>query len=123
LEGKDMGSITFEHEYVVDNYIIYVVNVASGSFSGASSFCLSKDALRGVLVSLSEMHSKLEGACQMNDYDSDDFVLFEFLKMGHLKISGQIGGGHNQQYLVFQFTTDQAALNKIISNFRSVINI
>jgi len=57
----------------------------------------------------------------MNNYDNDDFILFESMKLGHLKISGQVGGSHSQQYLVYQFMTDQTSLNVAISSFRNAL--
>jgi hypothetical protein len=67
------------------------------------------------------MHTKLEGMYQINDYDSDDFILFEFFNYGHVKVSGQIGGIHRQQYLKYQFVVDQTNLNNIIKNLKSMI--
>lgn len=116
-----MDSIIFEHRYTVGGYITFAVSVTSGDFSGASSFCIAESSLKEAISSLSEMHETLKGSYQMNDYDSDDFIIFEFLTLGHLEISGEVGGSHSEQYLKYQFITDQTVLNGIISGFRNVI--
>jgi len=113
-----MGSIDFVYECTVQGYTTFTKKVISGSFSGTYGFCLSGNSLDEAINVLSEMYNGLKGTYRINDYDSNDFVLFEFAKLGHLKISGQVGGGHNQQYLVYEFMTDQTVLNEIISCFR-----
>jgi len=122
LSGVDddhMGSLIFEYEYAIGDYITFTKKVISGMFAGTYGFCLSCDSLKEAVLALSEMYKELKGAYQINDYDSDDYVLFEFAKQGHLKISGQVGGSHNQQYLVYQFMSDQTVLNEIILYFRN----
>ena len=117
-----MGSITFEQNGAYGGYITFITNVISGKFSGSSSFCISKSLLNDAIETLCKMYNELKGIYQMNDYDSDDFVLFEFMQRGHLKISGQVGGSHCNQYLVYEFMTDQTALCEIISSFRKMIS-
>jgi len=117
-----MGCITFEYQYMVDEYIVFNKTIVSGEFSGSSTFCLSKDSLKEAILSLDEMNSRLSGTYQINDYDSNDFVLFEFLKHGHVKISGQVGGTHNRQYLVYEFSTDQTLLGEVILSLSHLSN-
>ena len=115
-----MVNIIFEHLYTVEGYVTFAITVVSGKFSGASNFCISENSLADAVLTLREIYNKLSGEYQMNDYNSDDFILFEFEKYGHLKVSGQVGGSHRQQYLVYQFMTDQTVLAEIISSFRSM---
>jgi len=117
-----MGKINFVHEYTVEGYITFSIKIISGEFSGTSSFCLSKSTLLNAILALGEMYNQLEGAYQINNYDNDDFILFEFAKHGHLNISGQVGGSHNQQFLVYNFMTDQTALHEVISTFHKVVS-
>jgi len=114
-------SMTFEYKYSVEGYITFTIKVNSGEFSGASSFCISGNSLKNTILSLRGMYNSLEGEYQMNDYDSDDFVLFEFLNLGHIRITGQVGGSHNQQYLRYQFNADQTFLDKIIINLKDMM--
>jgi len=112
-----MASIAFEHKHTAEGYITFDLKVISGKFSGASSFCISDKSLRDAVSCLGIIYNDLNGTCQIDDYDSSDFVLFEFLKFGHLKISGQVGGCHRDNYLVYQLETDQTVLEGIISDF------
>lgn len=116
-----MNYISLDHLYTVDGYLTFFVVVKSGSFSGASNFCLSEAKLRETSLILNDLYKKLSGACQINDYDSDDFISFEFLKLGHLKITGQLGGSYNPQYLRFQFISEQTVLQSIITTFNTVL--
>jgi hypothetical protein len=106
---------------MVEGYITFLIKIKSGEFSGASNFCISESALQNAITSLSEMYNNLTGSCQIQDYDSDDFVLFKFLNLGHIEISGQAGGSHCPQYLRYQFTTDQTVLGSIVSILRSMV--
>jgi len=114
-----MEKITFDYQYTVGGYITFTIGVVSGGFSGTSNFCISESSLREAVSFLSEMYNNLKGAYQMNDYDSDDFISFEFQDLGHMVISGQAGGSHSAQYLKYQFITDQTVLAEIISNFKA----
>jgi len=118
-----MGSIIFEHNYTIEDYITFKVKVETERFSGGSSFCISSSVLEKAISKLNEMYNRLEGAYQLDNYDSNDFILFEFIKLGHMNISGQIGGSYNKQYLIYHFKTDQTALRAIIANFRNAINV
>jgi hypothetical protein len=119
--GDDMEKMTFAHQYTVEGYITFTISVVSRGFSGVSSFCISESSLKEAIYTLSEMYNNLKGSYQMNDYDSDDFISFEFQNLGHIGISGQVGGSHREQYLKYQFMTDQTVLTEIISDFKSMI--
>jgi hypothetical protein len=114
-------TVKFEHQYTVEGYLTFTVKVVSGEFSGSSTFCISESSLKEAISILSEMYNKLKGTYRMNDYDSDDFMLFEFQNLGHICISGQVGGSHREQYLRYQYNTDQTILAEIITDFKSMI--
>ena len=113
-----MESLVFEYLYTVEGYITFTVRVQSGEFSGASSLCMPKSSFQDAISSLNDMYNNLKGTYQINDCDSDDFIQFEFLDLGHIKVSGQVGGSHREQFLNYQFVTDQTVLNSIISDFK-----
>jgi len=117
-----MASITFKYQYTDDGYVLFSKKVISGKFSGASNFGVLDDSLREAVSCLSAMYNDLSGVYQLSDDESSDFILFEFLKYGHLKISGQVGGCHRENYLVYQFMTDQTALKEIISDLSKMIS-
>jgi len=58
----------------------------------------------------------------MNDYDSDDFIYFEMKSLGHMIITGQLGGSYNIPFLKYENRADQTLLADIISNFKSMVN-
>lgn len=116
-----MDKITLTHQYTIEDYFTFSVFVNSGEFSGFSNFCLSKVALKDAIISLNKLYESLSGTYQINDYDSDDYILFEFLNLGHIKITGQLGGSYNPQYLCFQFISDQTVLQVIISTFSDML--
>lgn len=121
-EGDDtMGSLAFEHQCTVGGYITFTIRVISGSYSGASSFCISESLLKDAISSLRTLYDELQGTYQMNDYDSDDFILFEFRSLGHVEIAGQVGGSFSDQYLRYRFLTDQTVLAGVISAFRGMV--
>ena len=117
-----MDKISFEHQFTVEGYLTFSVRVISGDFSGSANFCISEIALKEVISALSEVYNCLKGTCQMNDYDSDDFNLFETEKLGHIIVTGQIGGSHRRQYLNYQFITEQTVLAEIISDFKNMLS-
>ena len=113
-----MGNIAFELMHTSEGYVAFTKKVMSGNFSGSSSFTVSTDTLKNAVLSLCKMQDELTGAYQLQDYDSNDFILFEFMKWGQMEITGEVGGDHRKQYLTYQFTTDQTFLNEIISSFQ-----
>ena len=117
-----MDSIIFEHQYTVGGYVTFRIKVTCGEFSGASNFCISESLLKEAISTLSELYNNLKGSYQMNDYDSNDFILFEFLERGKMKITGQVGGSFREQYLNYQFITDQTLLGEIISSLKRLLS-
>ena len=117
-----MKSISFEYIETKQGYITFNKAVVSGEFSGSSNFCLSIDALSDAIIYINKIYVELNGEFQINDYDSNDFILFKVEKYGHVKISGQVGGTHRKQYLVYEMDTDQTFLKEIISNLEKLIN-
>ena len=116
-----MGDIVFEYLYTVEGYITFSIKVKVGDFAGASNFCISESFLKNTISDLSEMCKNLKGKYQMNDYDSDDFMCFEMENLGHMTITGQLGGSYNIPFLKYQIQADQTILGEIISNFKDMI--
>jgi len=113
-----MYNIDIEHLYTVNGYITYTILVTSGSFSGESSFCISRVELESAINELETISSLLVGSFTLGDFDSDDYIQFEMHELGHMTINGQIGGSNSQQYLVYSIQTDQTELDRIIRVFR-----
>ena len=107
-----MNEITVKHLYTVEKYITFHVYIMSGDFSGCSNFCTS---------ALDMLHERLYGEYTLTDYDSDDYILFQFQKYGHLKISGQVGGSQSDQFLKFSLYSDQTFLRRLITELRYIL--
>ncbi len=116
-----MDQIILTHQYTAEDYFTFSVIVNSGEFSGSSNFCLSKATLKDAIVSLNKLYEDLNGTYKINDCDSDDYISFEFLKLGHIEITGQLGGSYNPQHLCFQFVSDQTVLQALISTLSDML--
>ncbi|MCF7799944.1 hypothetical protein K9L05_01175 [Candidatus Babeliales bacterium] len=107
--------------YNVENYLTFNVKIKSGKFSGESNFCISEENISLFIKKLSEMHNRLIGNCELRDYDSDSYINFEMIKLGHMLVYGQIGGSHEEQFMRFKFETDQSILLNLINIFKKAI--
>ncbi len=106
--------LIIEPLYTVEDYLTFNIKIKSGEFSGTSSFCISKEKIIEFIDSLSEMIDKLTGCCELKDYDSDAYIVFEALHLGHISVHGQIGGSHQDHNIKLKYIIDQTALNNII---------
>ena len=118
---ENIGSLILTHQYTINRYITFSVCVNSGLFSGESNFCISFHDLKKGIEQLQNNYKTLSGICRLQDSDSDDFIIFEMQKHGKMIVSGQVGGSHSAQYLVYQFESDQTELEKIIKNLLSFL--
>lgn len=103
-----------EQVYAVEDYLTFNIKIKSGDFSGASNFCISKENLNLIFNTLSNMYKKLEGRCEIFDNDSDSYITIDMNKLGHLNISGQIGGSYEDHFMKFKFSSDQTILLNLI---------
>lgn len=117
INTKDK-ELTVEHLYTVEGYFTFNIKIRSGEFAGASNFCMPKERIISIVETLSEMHKELKGRCEINDSDSDAFIIIEMDKLGHMCIYGQIGGSHEDHIMKFKFTTDQTVLIGAIQMFK-----
>ena len=116
-----MDNISFAFVLKSENYITFSVSVNSGCFSGKSNFCLSQTTISTVIEALRLLNRELAGEYSIFDSDSDDFVQISFKKYGHLRISGQLGGSFNKEYLVYCFDSDQTLLTQIIESLQQFV--
>ena len=117
-----MENIKFTHQYTVEGYLTFNIEVISGGFSGVSNFCISEYSLKEAISALARMYNNLKGTYQMNDYDSDDFILFEMKSLGHMTITGQLGGSYNIPFMKYKNRADQTVLATIISDFKRMLD-
>lgn len=117
-EGKEL---IVEHLYTVEDYFTFNIKIKSGEFAGASNFCIPKDRIISIVETLSDMHKELKGHCEINDSDSDAYIMIEMDKLGHMCIYGQIGGSHEEHFMKFKYTTDQTVLGSLIRLFKALL--
>ena len=116
-----MDNIEFKYLYSVEKYTTFNVTVKSGNFSGCSDFCVSEVTLQETVESLNAIYERLCGEYMLTDYDSDDYVLFKFQRLGHLVIAGQLGGSYSEQFLKFKINSDQTFLHQIVVQLKQML--
>ncbi|EIW19111.1 hypothetical protein [Pelosinus fermentans] len=121
LISSTENNFTMEHLYLVEGYHTLKISVKSGVFAGSSNFCISKGSVHILFEELSNMYKELKGYCKLEDYDSDAYIMFEMEKLGHLCISGQIGGSHESHNMKFKFYTDQTVLLNFIKSLKELL--
>ncbi len=118
-----MNQFKIMYLYTVDDYITFSLRVIWNAFSGESTLCMSRCYIEGKIQELKNLYNKLNGKCCFEDFDSDDFVLFEMKKWGHMLITGQLGGSQNTPFLRYEYYADQTFLNQIILDFENMLTI
>ena len=117
-EGKEL---IVEHLYTVEGYFTFNIKIKSGEFAGASNFCMPKESINSIIEKLSEMDKELKGFCEIKDYDSDAYIEIEMDKLGHMCVSGQIGGSHEEHSMKFKYNTDQTVLVNLMRMFKALL--
>lgn len=117
-EGK---KLVIEHLHTVEGYFTFNIKVKSGEFAGASNFCISKENILSVIEVLSKMHEQLTGYCKISDSDSDAHIIIEMGKLGHMCMTGQIGGSHEEHYMNFKYITDQTVLINLTQMLKALL--
>ena len=105
--------LSWELLYDVEGYCTYKVSVSTGSYSGITSFCLSKEMRNKSIETINHLLENFQGSFCIEDWDSDSFIKFTFTEgkiIPKLKVNGQLGGSHLSTYLVFSFEADQTLL-------------
>ncbi len=108
-----------KHLYTVEDYLTFNIKVKSGEFSGASNFCLLNKDILSIIDKLSNMKKDLKGHCELKDSDSDSYILIQMEKHGHLFISGQVGGSHEDHVMKFKYMADQTILIEFIEALKN----
>ncbi|MFD2115647.1 hypothetical protein ACFSTH_11555 [Paenibacillus yanchengensis] len=121
LISTENHCLTMEHLYTVEGYLTLSIGVRSGVFVGKSNFCISEEKLGLFIQSIKEINDRLLGDSRMDDYDSDAHIIFGANKLGHVVVSGQIGGSHEEHSMRFKFTSDQTILEGLVYLLDSLI--
>lgn len=121
ITNSETNILSVDLLYTVENYFTFDVRVKSSGFEGSSNFCISRENLITAIETLRKMYNDLTGSCVVTDYDSDAFIAFELNGLGHLSISGQIGGSHQDHNMKFKYISDQTVLVNLIKTFEAVL--
>ena len=116
-----MNVFELDFQYNVEDYITFTIRVVYGHFSGKAGFCISRPDLIEKLTELEGLYNNLVGCCRIDDYDSDDFMAFVMEALGHMTITGQLGGSYNIPCLKYQYYADQTVLAEIISKLKRMV--
>jgi len=119
--NSEGNQLIVDHLYTVHGYSTFNVKVKSGEFTGASNFCIPRERILSITETLSEMHKELKGRCEINDSDSDAYIVMEMDKLGHMYVCGQIGGSHEEHVLKFKYPTDQTVLVDLIRILKTLL--
>ena len=95
-----------EYLYSSEFDISFSTMVKSYGFSGTHNFCIRKDNLQERVNELKKMSNSLVGICKIEDADSDAHIHLLF-EGRNLKITGQLGGSYEDNFMKFSFLADQ----------------
>ncbi|MDB5200484.1 MAG: hypothetical protein JWO92_2447 [Chitinophagaceae bacterium] len=113
--------LTFATRYLVQLNFTFDLTVLSEGFCGTSHFCIRRDEIESFCSKLTNLHSSLSGSARLDDNDSDAFVEFNIESEGQLHVNGQVGGSHEDHYMVFKFQTDQTCIPNFVQDFKSLL--
>lgn len=114
--------LLFVTKYLVEINFTFDLSVKSGSFSGTSHFCVRKNEIEAFSEALMNIHALIWGSARLDDNDSDSFIKLEMQDTGHLRVSGQVGGSHKDQFMKFSFLTDQTCIPQFVADFTTLLN-
>lgn len=114
-------SLLFATRYLMQTNFTFDLTAKSGGFSGTSHFCVRTDEIETFCNALMKMYSSFSGSARLNDNDSDGYVRFEMQESGQVNVSGQVGGSHQDHFVMFAFLTDQTCIPRFISDFKTLL--
>ena len=95
-----------------------IVQVKVKDFSGQFVYCIEENNLNNYIQSLEQLDKSEQGEFRFSDMDSDSFIYFEKTKLGHMKISGQLGIKFRNNYLIFEMDADQTVITNLIKRLK-----
>lgn len=95
-----------------------LVHVKVKDFSGQFAYCIEDGVLVDYIQSLEQLDKIEQGELRFSDMDSDSYVYFEKTKLGHMKISGQLGMKFRHNYLMFEMDVDQTVITNLIKRLK-----
>lgn len=121
LTNDETKILSLAIRYLVQHNYTFDMTVKSGSFAGTSHFCVRKDQISDFISDINNLTTTSQKP-RLDDNDSDGFIELALLdNLGHISISAQIGGTHEDNYVRIKFETDQTCLLKFITGLQSLL--
>ncbi len=115
---SEQALFLIDHLYTVGENFTFSFYIKSNRYSGEYSFCLFYKRLTEIIFTLELMSRKLQGEVTIKDTGSDSLVLIKFEPKG-LFVSGQIGGSHEDNYMVFKFKAEPNIIGLVIDSLKA----
>lgn len=119
--NRDTERLSFKTRYLVQINFTFDLSVTSNGFYGTSHFCVRRHQIQKMCSELAKMKEIFSGTTTLEDNDSDASVNFEIKSNGQIIVYGQVGGSHEENYLKFNFQTDQIYINSFIEDFYKLL--
>jgi hypothetical protein len=124
IELKTVDStnrLSFATRYLVQVNFTFDLTVKSDSFSGTAHFCVRKDEIESLCNELNKMTKSFNGACRLQDNDSDGFIEFAIGSTRKVGIYGQLGGTHEDNFMQYKFTSDISATETLVAGLTKLL--
>lgn len=106
----------------IGDYENIILDIKTKNYWGRGEFCIPTQNILEHIQSLTLIINSLNGNYKISDMDSDAHLSFDMKLYGKLTVSGQIGGTHTNNCLIFEFEADQTLLQNIVLFLKRVIN-
>jgi len=113
--------LSFATRYLVQINFTFDLTVLSNGFTGTAHFCIKRDQIEKMCSDLITMKQAMSGSTTLEDNDSDASVNFQIQQNGQLVVFGQVGGSHEENYLKFNFQTDQSCIEPLVTDFHKLL--
>jgi hypothetical protein len=113
--------LSFATRYLVQINFTFDLTVLSNGFSGTSYFCVRRDQIEKMCSDFTTMKQAMSGKTTIEDNDSDASVNFQMKPNGQVIVFGQVGGSHEENYLKFNFQTDQTCIEPLLTDFYKLL--
>jgi hypothetical protein len=119
--NRETERLSFATRYLVQINFTFDLTVLSNGFSGTSHFCVRRDQIERMCSDLTTMNQAMSGNTTLEDNDSDASVNFQIKPDGQVVVFGQVGGSHEDNYLKFNFETDQTCIEPFLTDFHKLL--
>ncbi len=123
LKAVDSSNrLSFVTRYLVQVNFTFDLTVKSDLFSGTAHFCVRKDEIESLCNELIKMTKSFNGACRIQDNDSDGFIEFAIDSTRKVGVYGQLGGTHEDNFMQYKFSSDIIATEILVANLTKLLN-